>query len=249
VWKSSNIQVVWFVSDADGVDASRAFKALTGNEADGFERNRVLSQRAPFHARAHGAQDGKQYRIQTSPGRVDWFIEPHLQEDESPYERLFDTKEAICSIHDAIRELPDELFGDATRVSVVTTLIEEVATPDEANMSFIELCGIPVSHIGLSDLVFQSNKRKKITESIVINRIFKFSTETITRVLMSLDHQSGRVGQMHPEKNMNHAVRIDLDINTVPSGDLMNPDQQKKVFAQLFEETLAVSTSPSIKIL
>lgn len=248
MWKSSNIQIVWFAVNADSVDAPSAYKALTGNEVDGFEKNRVPSQKSPFLSRAFGVTDSKSSRVQVSPGRVDWFIEPQSQDDDLPYEKLLDTKAAIESARETIEGLAGELIGDVTRVSVVTRLIREVATPDEANHGLVEICGIPLAPEGLKDLAFQANKRKRLTSGVEINRLARFSIETASVIMLAVNQNTGQAVQTSPQKNEKYAVRVDLDFNTVPSGTVFGIAQQKELFGALFDETLAASEKPSIDI-
>ncbi|MEQ9241225.1 hypothetical protein [Roseovarius indicus] len=246
MWNAQSFQIVWFPVSVEGLSAKSIFENLLDREPDTTETSRVPSQKTPFFSRSLAEINALRHVIVVAPGRVDWHIEPVLDEDESPYSRLFNSVETVEFVMKRVVGLPPETIGDVNRVSVISTLLRPMSSFEETSSEFVAMTGLPVVSEGAMDLSLQINKRKLISGGVSINRLVKFSTETLSRLVINLDAQQGKAASAAPSNEELFSVKVRLDFNTVPTGQIFDKDRQIEIFGCLCDETLKMAESPGL---
>ncbi len=243
MWNANCFQVVWFVTNVDSVDASIVYGALTDQEPDNVIKNKLLNQKSQFLSSAIGVSCDQKNSVEVKPGRVDWFIEPQLEENDPPYSKSLKVHSCLEGIRKKILELDDVIIGEATRLAIVTVLISPMRSIDEATNALVKMCKIPFSSGNLMDLSLQFNRIKQVDNEVVINRLTQFSVETSVLSQVMMNMQSGQTNSIRMDERF--AIRAQLDINTMPTGQIFSFERQQLLFQALLDETVLLANEPT----
>ncbi len=245
MWQSRDIQVVWFpVTEIDGKGALNIYKSLLDKEPDGFENHRILQPQAPYFGRAYGQNLGIIHQVTVRPGRVDWQLEPFPDEDTDPFSNLFETQPTLKKINKMIQNMDGKLIGEVTRISVVSKLLQPQDSPEKAQNNLLKLCKIDLVAKDLSDLMIHINKTKFISNTVVINRLVKYSIANAIEI--KVDSTTGEPIEHHKPSNVIFGTVVNLDFNTVPSGQIYKTKEQRKIFDKLIDETTNFAKNPDV---
>jgi hypothetical protein len=207
--QAQSLQFVWFLP-GDPPSPVKLFDGLLGSEPDGFQK--VSPPQAPLPLTVqHMVRDGIVHKMQTHYGRIDYFIEP------------VQNGPALGLISDPIRVMDEtlrrisafsEVVGDIVRGAVVANLSYPVASIDEAGSMFTRLFGDKFDLSGTREINFQLSKRRSGSAVGDLNRLFRWSTETVTFAPM--------VGNALPSMLLanateTHYLNYMIDVNTVVS--------------------------------
>jgi len=237
-WGGQQVQLVWFLANVEGVDASDVFKRVWEVEADSVQRNRIPGPANPFLSVASSRKDTVDLVVQVLPGRCDLIITSASQ-DESVLGHLFDVETALNDVFDRL-DRSGGVGQDVFRISVVATVMKPVDQYAEGAAEFFGSLGFDPEIPDASDLMFQLNS-KKLVGGVLANRIIQFSVAGL---------QAFAVGQGNMSvTSISFAARRQYDFNTIPDGTLLEQARQLPIFRALANELLTAAASGKLESL
>lgn len=246
---SRTVQFAWFVNDTSKLKAAELFKALTGEEADTVNQNRVPSPAAPYLSSSKRTQGSTTTTLNVSPGRVDVFV----QADQTPdlaHSGLvtINAKETLLQYMNLIQNAAEFDFSGVYRVAVVCNLIDTFDQYGEAKAAFFKRIGMKIIDGDVSDLAFQVNKRFNYDQvGLSINRLFSMNIEHFQQVqvlggaLPMSFLTGGRV------VNEAFILSCNIDINNVPiNGRQLDRKEMIAAMQRFSEEVITVHETEEI---
>jgi len=189
-------------------------------DAVGSEPESTTSEQHGLKTRFSGAYLGGRLELSSTPSRLDWRVEPTL--DEPPEEALEipslgpfeETKSQFLSFSKRWLAVSPVL----RRLALGMTLTHPATGKPEALRLLQERIGRPCLDLsGVSDFVFRVNRRRpyrlKGKREIEINRLQTWSL--VTYSVSTIELSQG--GMEAVEQPGSVAGRLELDINTVPA--------------------------------
>jgi len=231
------------------VAAVDLYEAIVKSEPDSSTSNKSPTANSPFFSQATGLSDGYSHTIRVSPGRVDWILSKPQPEDSDPFANLIDIDDGFPAVRNYFDSFTHDLFFNVTRLSIVCILASKADSINEANAEVTRMCMLPIPGDNFLDLSMQINRRKMILEGREINRLCKFSTETVSQVVIQLDGNSGQAGRLTPVNEIHYGVSLLLDFNTVPDGERIPNKHHSSIFNSLLDEAHLAAEEPSIDFL
>ncbi|MGA1831636.1 hypothetical protein [Rhizobium wenxiniae] len=238
--QAQSLQFVWFLP-GDPASPVKLFDGLLGGEPDAFQK--IFPPQAPLPLTVqHIVRDGLVHKVQSHYGRIDYFIEPvqngpSLGLIDDPMKVMNETLERILSF--------SEVVGDIVRGAVVANLSHPVASIDEAGGMFTQLFGDKINLSGAREINFQLSKRRSGSAVGDLNRLFRWSTETVTFAPM--------VGNALPSMLLanateTHYLNYMIDVNTVLSStSRFAPKEHIVVFEALTAELKNLFSAETIE--
>lgn len=225
------IQFVWFTASDTSAVVERAFKLILGEEAAQVQRIRPPASPVPITI-ASSVVDDRQVRVQSAPGRLDFFAEPAPASSFVPDIPAFDSVSDLEPYIQSVLNM-GSIFNETTRQAIVLHARRKMSSPDEVGSLFSQIVGHNQIYDGALDLVFQLNKRKT-AGTFEINRVLRWQSET------------AQFGQVDASSGHGNAFKLDdafyisyiLDMNTVPNERKFSSGEQAHVFNELYKAIL-----------
>ncbi|MEQ5793133.1 hypothetical protein LZ686_00595 [Paracoccus sp. NFXS7] len=242
---SSNIRLIWFLTDPKPLDLAALYQTLFVEEPDKLARFKNQTPQTPFLATAGGSFGGYSVELQAQTGRVDLVLQPDAQalgSQPNPAPSLLDTQAAIWELDTAIARA--ELLPESHRNAVVVVATKLCDSNIEAIDEFNKYVGTKDTIIDSSDHFFQINKRKEIG-NVYFNRVVQAAALEFQSFQLSMN------GQSSPAQTMNttHVLNLTFDFNTVPDGTTFGVEKQKEVFRTLLDEQRIACAEVSLEFL
>lgn len=241
--KVQSIQLVWFVSNTEGLAANSLYREGFEDDPSNIQTNKAFSPATPFLSQATGARDGVAFLAQVQPGRVDLFIQPSLDQiGQDGMPQMLDLEPALATADMAVKRLSPNI-ASCFRVALVTNLLRLVPTSDEAAAEIIAHTGLDVAPNGVTDLTVSANRTKPIHEELRMNRLLRLSV--LQFQLMSNVAVGFNQGIMATQVTKFGAL-LSLDFNSVPLTRSMTPAEQLAVFDAIATETRVFDESDHV---
>lgn len=242
---SSNIRLIWFLTDPKPLDLAALYQTLFMEEPDRIARFKNQTPQTPFLATAGGSIKGYSIELQAQTGRVDLILQPDtpasgIEPNAAP--SLLDTQSAILELETAIARA--ELLPESHRNAVVIVATRVCDSNTEAIDEFNKYVGTKDTIADSSDHFFQINRRKRIG-NINFNRVVQAAALEFQSFQLSMN------GQSVPAQTMNtaHVLNLTFDFNTVPDGSTFSVERQKEVFRYLLDEQRIACAEISLRFL
>ena len=221
--------------------------------------DRVIAEPKKGTIRQSGSLGDVDLLLSYSPERADWVVKPSEKEDESsPEEEKPHMIGPIRTLDLPFSELADKLLEitaiwvkdgnlGVTRLAFGADLllpVPDIRTGYEVLSKFIQNC--PESPES-TDFLYQINRPRpsESYETLQINRLSKWSVVRLedTRISVSLgDPPSG-----HVAKSSQFSCRLELDINTTPSNEVIPEEAINPLFGELQSLGLEIAGNGDIK--
>lgn len=241
--KVQSIQLVWFVSNTEGLAADSLYREGFGDDPSNIQTNKAFSPTTPFLSQAAGANDGFALLAQVQPGRIDLFIQPSLDQlGQDGMPQLLDLEPALAAADNAVKHLAPKI-SSCFRVALVTNLIRLVPTSDEAASEIIAHTGLDVAPDGVTDLTISANRTKPIHEELRMNRLLRLS---VLQLQLMSNVAVGFNQGVIPTQVTKFGALMSLDFNSVPLARNMTADEQLAVFDAIAVETRVFNESQRV---
>ncbi len=202
-WDVDGLRVTLFRPGGGGVPSS-LWEEVTGRSPESID-SRPQQQMTTVR----GDVGGNTFTLAIRPERADWLVHPRIV--QSGGLSLLTQPESSVSLLGAATESSLKSLGPIHRLAYGVSLIR-LTDSDEA--AILELSRF-LTHVDLSaggsDLLFQINRRRRLTSSVTVNRLAKWSVGTIGGIQVDLASPA-LVNAQDPL----YVRKLDLDMNTVP---------------------------------
>lgn len=241
MWQAQAVQLALFCQYVDGVIAQDLFTNGFGRDPDVTQRNRMISPANPFLSIAGGSVDRLNYTVQIQTGRIDVHVTPNIPsefgvENLAP---LFDMEPVLDEMVGFVGKTVSQLPG-VVRVAMVGNLMSRVDDYNAAAVAVSAMIGADVARPGISDLMFQINRKKQMTHGQVMNRLVRVSVAEIQAVSVP---RQGEPRDVIPLNRVETMASLQLDFNTVPSPTVLAVDVVIPLIEEIKREILRVSDS------
>jgi hypothetical protein len=222
-WQAETMRVTVFPTEVVPVEPS-----VWWDEVVGVPPETVVARPKVGQFQARGDFEGRQLILQVQPGRVEWILGPLAKaadDEESVLPSLGPFPEVLQSLSKVVVPwLPQApalqrfAFG-AIVMQPVNTVHAGYALLQKYLGSYVRLD--PES----SDFFYQINRRRpsRTIAALHLNRLTKWSVQTVRRMTMTLGAEGGAVTRALGE---DAACRLELDINTAPDFAGVLPAEQ-----------------------
>jgi hypothetical protein len=241
--KVQSIQMVWFVSNTDGLAADAMFKEGFGEEPSNVQTNKAFSPSTPFLSQAAGTRDGISSLTQVQPGRVDLIVQPSLDQiGQDGMPDMLELERALSVAEGVAKRLSPKIVS-CFRVAMVTNLMRLVPTSDEAAAEIIAHTGLDLAPGGVTDLTVSANRTKPISDHLHMNRLLRFSVLQLQLMSnVAVGFNQGTV----PTQITKFGALLALDFNSVPLTRGLSPEEQLSVFGAIADETRIFQSSDRV---
>ncbi len=171
------------------------------------------------------------------PDRIDWNVMIGQQpSSDEPFQ--FPT---IGSLPDVLKSLSSvvkkwlDVCPPTNRLALGATLVKTIADIKTGHEEILQyLPDLKLNPTGISDFFYQINRPRESTSSvgIKINRLSKWSIMQIGTVRINVGSQVDVVPVNEQRQN---ACKLELDINTAPSDNIISKDATWPIFEELAE--------------
>jgi hypothetical protein len=241
--KIQSIQIVWFVSNTDGLAADAIFREGVGEEPSNVQTNKSFSPSTPFLSQAAGTRDGISSLSQVQPGRVDLIIQPSLDQiGQDGMPEMLDLEIALSVAQGVASRLSSKIVS-CFRVAMVTNLMRLVSTADEAAAEIIAHTGLDLAPDGVTDLTVSANRTKPINGDLHMNRLLRFS---VLQLQLMSNVTVGFNQGVVPTQVTKFGALLALDFNSVPLTRSLSPEEQLSIFGAIADEARIFESSDKV---
>lgn len=230
-----NFQLVAFTQSASSSIAETIYSAIYNDIPMSVQKNKVPQPHAPFLSLASGEKSGASLAVQINDGRVDFFVRGIPDNNHPSQLEQVDVNWAFS--HFAERySLISKSLGPVYRLAIVTNSGTICETEQQAVTLFSEAVGIkhPGRDATAADLNFQINLRAKLANGRLINRLKRYSINTM---------MSGTFPHMQPNifpglgstVKQSFIFNITKDFNSVPDSNAISEIDQMEVLNKIFK--------------
>lgn len=233
MWNVRTIQVVWFTSGGDASSAEVLYLRAFEVEPDLAQRNRQLGATNRFLSVAEGIFDGMKCVVQVQPGRVDF----HLGVSDTDVDIDAPIKSLpLEAVRLRVRGLIDRITGEIQnvhRLAHVGSYLIPVDGYDEAARRHFAMTGMNFPDAGLSDLLFQVNRKMSTAGVYEINRLVRLAVLAEHSLFVNVGQVAEGVEAYAPK----YGLSLVLDFNTVPVAVPISVEDQRSIFDELMVQT------------
>ncbi len=244
-----SLQAAWFSSGGPiKCSASELYQSIIGEPAAATQ-----SSTAAGVSVATGAQGPRYLRVQSSPGRIDYFLSsapqvPQFMAAEarsSSFDLLPNVNETIDAFV-ANCEKGSALVGEAIRIALVASTSQKAESSAAVSKILATRIGLSLPFDDGTDLLFQINRRKQLSSvaDVEANRVVKWVGELVQQIT---------IGPIGPDSKTlasgQHLATLSVDLNTVPTGRILSVDEQLLIFKELAVEAKRLSAASTLSAL
>lgn len=241
--KVQSIQMVWFVSNTDGLVADALYREGFGEEPSNVQTNKAFSPSTPFLSQAAGVRDGMASVTQVQPGRVDVIVQPSLDQiGQDGMPEMLELEPALSVAESVVNRLTAKI-ANCFRVAMVSNLIRLVPTADEAAAEIIAHTGLDVAPDGVTDLTVSANRTKPISDELRMNRLLRFS---VLQLQLMSNVAVGFNQGIIPTQVTKFGALLALDFNSVPLMRSLSSEEQLAIFGAIAAETRVFEASDRV---
>lgn len=231
MWQVEHFRATAFFLSGAGPDPQQGWwEAVVGTPPDEERRRPQQGSVQQF-----GRLGGNALAVEWRPERVDWrLVPPGGSPNQSP--AGFPVLGRFSETFDPFLELSCkglERCGAISRLAIGLVLLIPVGGIKDA-YSVLQryLPSVKLDIDGPVDFLYQINRPRMSAsmDEVAVNRLTKWSVSMSGSIAISLTPGSGI---MVPDPNPRFASRLELDINTAPSGSLIPTDKVIPLFREL----------------
>jgi hypothetical protein len=234
-WGAQSFQAVWFTAPA-AMNVTAIFTGLVGANPDN------VHQQSVGVAIALGSDGVTQFRVQSQPGRIDYF-ETAVANQAIGFPLIYNLVESFAAFTRRITS-GVESVGKANRLAVVVTLAKEIDNAGEGSLILGQLLSSEMPFSDVENIHFQINRRRNIPNrsDIEMNRLLTMQLQTV--------QQFDMIDPTSPVLKAVEIAVISADCNT-HSRELLTlpPAEQVPIWKELTLEAERLCDAKSIKSL
>lgn len=239
-----SLQLAWFTTGAEAASALPLFTAMFGREPDAFQKLQPPQVPFPITVQAF-VKDGIEHKLQTYSGRVDYIISGVQQAPELPL--LPGSVDAHLQSALATAKLGFGVVGNINRAAVILSLAEKVPSLQAGADFFTGLFDGAVTFAEQTDLQFQMNSRLHgVGGQSSVNRLTRWTCDSI-QFQQIVNLAGGAGGTISSEIVEMFYINYTIDVNTVPSADVISPSEQESLFATLADQAARLAAVSRIQ--
>jgi hypothetical protein len=234
-WGAQSFQAVWFTQPA-AADVIAVFAGIVGANPDN------VHQQSVGIAIALGSNGVTQFRVQTQPGRIDYF-ETALGSATNAFPLASDIKKAFAGFAGRIAG-GIQPVGNANRLAIVVSISKQIDKASEASSILGEMLNSKMPFDDVENLGFQINKRRAVghRDDIEMNRLMTMQLQNI--------QQFDMINPASPVLKNIETVMISVDCNTHSRQNLtLQPSEQVPIWKELAVEAERLCDARSAKAL
>ena len=221
------VHISWFLESQEEFDIAELFTDLIGTVPESIRINQVPSSSDPHRGLAETATEAHRIILAVGSGRLDLMFQP-VGTGSSAYRQFIDVEK---SLYDAKKKiLAAKKLPPAFRVSCVAETLNLAKSRRDARKYFSEVVGLDSEIDDSIDEYFRINRRTKFSDCD-INRVIQISVLELKTLKIGFDSVS--TSSPSSALSVQFALSMLYDFNTVPDGNLIEFDHQKKIFIDM----------------
>jgi hypothetical protein len=228
-------QFVWFTTSDVSLDHEAFFKELSGMGSDVTQRLKPPQAPVPMTI-ISGVADDIQYRLQSQPGRFDFFAAPvdmPPSDPTVPMLRGVKNSETIIKRVLLAAEKFAEQLNTVYRLAFVTQYFKLCKDEDEARSHYTKLIASTLPLVGSRELAYQISSTKDV-DGRTLNRLIRWQTENVQSVFFPM--QTGFASYTMPVPRQENYLTYMIDTNSMPTNLALLPKQQIEIWGSLIKE-------------
>ena len=218
------VHISWFPDSQEEFNIAELFTDLVGTAPESTRINQVPSSSDPHRGLAESVRMEHRVILAARSGRLDLVFQP--VGTGSPASRQFiDVEKSLLDAKEMIhaaKKLPP-----AFRLSCVVETLNLAKSRGDARKQFFEVVGLGTEIRDSLDEIYRINRRTKFSDCD-INRVVQVSVSEHQTLEIGIDSVS--LSSPSSALSVQFALSMIYDFNTVPDGNLIEFDHQKKIF-------------------
>jgi hypothetical protein len=234
-WYAQSLQFALFTpAKLSGPDAITPWQRIFGFLPQNFQQTPPGASQP--QSMAAGIVGGANFNLIATTGRFDLVLSPLIVDANAEAQGFEDVTGALSLLTGYASALMS--LEPATRLSIISTVIEPMSTPAEAAERFVAVTGGAPAVKGGRDFAYQVNIQIPAGDKLpMINRLCRWQTQMVQVVMAQLEAGVPVPATMTPERPV---LTLTTDINSHPMPGPLDKDSAVALLDRLAEETLGI---------